>query len=68
MQSHLITPMTLGSRRAFTFLQARSHKFGIDVASRHHHANIKICKLCHENLVEKEYHLLTTSSKYAVIR
>ena len=53
IQSHLTTPMSLGSRRALTFVvQTHSHKLGVEVASWNNNANMKICKGCNENLVE----------------
>ena len=55
-------PMSLGSRRGLRLLQTRSQKLGIEVASWHHHPNMKICKVCNENLVEDEYHLLLACS------
>ena len=57
-------PMSLGSRRGLRLLQTRSQKLGIEVASWHHHPNIKTCN---ENLVRDEYHLLITCSTYKVI-
>ena len=52
-------PMSLGSRRGLRLLQTRSQKLGIEVASWHHHPNMKICV---ENLEEDEslyYHMLS---------
>ena len=43
IQSHLITPMSLGSQRALTLHQTHSHELCLEVASWHHHANMKIC-------------------------
>ena len=61
------SPMSLSSWRVLKLLQTRLCKLGVEVASWHHHPNIKICKVCNENLVVDEYHLLIARSMYKVI-
>ena len=61
-------PMKLGSRRAFTLFGTHTvNKLGVDIASWHRRPSMKICKVCNENLVEDEYHLLLTCSTFKVI-
>ena len=50
------------------YLRTCSHKLGVDVASWYHHPSMKICKVCNENLVEDECHLILTCSEYKVTR
>ena len=65
IQSHLITPLTLGYERALTLLRTSSCKLGVQVRSWHQHANMKVWN---ENLMEDEYHLLIACLAYEAIR
>ena len=65
---YLITIMGSNDRRALT-LCTRSHKLGIEVASWYQNvANLNVCKVCNEGMVEDECHLLFTCSTYSAIR
>ena len=55
-------------RKALTLLQTHSHKLDVAGAPWKHHADMKISKVCNENLVEDEYHLLITCLAYKIIR
>ena len=48
-------------------LRTHSHKLGVEVPSWHHHRSMKICKVCNEELVADECHLLIKCSTYKVM-
>ena len=63
IQPYLITNMSSDAHRALTLLCTRSHKLGIEVASWYQKVtNLKTCKVCNEDMVEDECHLLFTCS------
>ena len=69
IQPYLITNMSSNARRGLTLLHTRSHKLGIEVASRYQNVtNLKACKVCNEGVVEGECHLLFAWSAYSAIR
>ena len=51
-----LPPWALNLRDPYHFFELVHTKLGIEVASWHYHQNMKICKVCNENLVEDGYH------------